>query len=320
MPNEKNVSANLTPVLTESQANNSLLNKGISLENVSAGHIRKTSSSAAYETVLQVGGSGFVSGRLVTGALSGATAEMRLFDNSVADANKIGHGFAGANSAVCASCDNANFGDGLIVQLKSDGSNPVEGLITIIPNKPGASSTLVRTAVAELSAFNPNLNSPNPPFLTLFNGTGDRRKGLIEFDLSAEPFGREVASGTLRIFAQSGITSSNIVDVYGVLLDWDVNQVTHNDRLTSTPWNTPGLGSGTDRQATAAGSIAPNAPDGDTPIDIDITGLVQQWINQEIDNNGIVIQWRDVHGQQFFIENFFAIEPTHVPQLLITYN
>lgn len=86
--------------------------------------------------------------------------------------------------------------------------------------------------------------------------SGSAMTALIMFDLSSIPAGATVDSAYLRV---TGNNSGNARDIiaYRCLVDWDADQATWDDRLTSTAWNTAGgQGSGTDRSATLMGEVS----------------------------------------------------------------
>jgi endonuclease/exonuclease/phosphatase family metal-dependent hydrolase len=102
-----------------------------------------------------------------------------------------------------------------------------------------------------------------------------RRRALIKFDTQNHvPAGAAVTSAKLTVTVKSGGTdSSRVVAAYQTTQSWDENEVTWNDRRTSTSWYTSGGDLGT-KLSQQTVSNAPGAK-----VTFDITPLVQQAVS-----------------------------------------
>jgi len=132
-------------------------------------------------------------------------------------------------------------------------------------------------------------------------GVGEGKKStLVRFnDIIGSGAGQVPASDewiyrayvTLRTGSGSWHGSPDINAIYPILKDWDEGQVTHNSRLTGTPWGTPGLGAGDDHGATASDSLAPSALS--TNYNFGVTPSVRDIIRELAPNHGWIV--RDIN-------------------------
>lgn len=130
-----------------------------------------------------------------------------------------------------------------------------------------------------------NVNRTGGPTSTDFPNFGDSR-GLFEFDLSSIPAGAVIGSATVSIYvgfnAFSPVSSRlTSVSLYQVTSDWTEMGVTYDTRPT---WNTT--------QATSMSIPAGTGSGGSIPfngyINGNITNLVQDWVDGDITNFGLV--------------------------------
>lgn len=99
-----------------------------------------------------------------------------------------------------------------------------------------------------------------------------KRYGLIKFDLDEIPQGTDLQSAKLSVFVTYKRSFNNIITAYEVLNDWN----------ESTTWsNRPDMSS-LSEDSVSVGN------DG-VYYDLDITGLVQDWVDGTADNNGIYL-------------------------------
>lgn len=111
-------------------------------------------------------------------------------------------------------------------------------------------------------------------------------KVLYRFDLPVLPDDAVVNSATLRIqsFGEGSDNTAPITaNVYAVLKPF-TNGVTWTNYDGTNPWETAGLGSGTDYEAAAITSVTFGAGYND----VDITSQYVQWQNGDEANNGLV--------------------------------
>ena len=106
---------------------------------------------------------------------------------------------------------------------------------------------------------------------------GADRRGLIKFDLSAIPPNATVNSATLYLF-ERGNKTGQATYLYRVTSAWNENTVTWNT------WTTPG---GDFDSSTVHFSFRPEQSN--CMLTIDLTGLVQAWVNGTYSNQGVLL-------------------------------
>jgi hypothetical protein len=123
----------------------------------------------------------------------------------------------------------------------------------------------------------PTSNYENNPYLLSNNNGTDH--GVIEFNVSSIPPGSTINSATLEIFEDLNCASNiNLIEAHLINTPWAENTVTW-----TTPWVTPG------------GDYGPSLGTctGDTEscnwLIFNMTSVVQQWVNNAVTNNGIMI-------------------------------
>ncbi|MCC6681348.1 MAG: DNRLRE domain-containing protein [Phycisphaeraceae bacterium] len=127
----------------------------------------------------------------------------------------------------------------------------------------------------------------------------DTARPIIQFNLATLPGGAVIDSVGLNIKLQQytyiDINNGNATvphnfSVHQMLVSWDEVQSSWNDRLTATPWNTAGLGSGTDYNATAEDTVLVDSTLQGTYLTWDITALYLSWVANPSSNHGVGIQ------------------------------
>jgi hypothetical protein len=99
---------------------------------------------------------------------------------------------------------------------------------------------------------------------------------FIQFNLSTVPAGATVTKATLRLYVDA-VTKSGSFDVYQVNNSWNENTMTFN--------TAPALGT----SATGEHPLSITSASYNQFLLIDITPLVQGWVNGSIANNGIAL-------------------------------
>ncbi|MFO0586989.1 MAG: DNRLRE domain-containing protein [Polyangiaceae bacterium] len=151
-----------------------------------------------------------------------------------------------------------------------------------------------------LSADYPGWATGDQPSLyTGKSGGGGMNRSLIKADLSAIPAGAVITSATLSLSA-SWTDANNLVSVYPVLNAW--SEATAN---ASNFDAASGIG------ASAVASFA--AGNGGTKS-VDITGLVSQWVNGGLANNGVALQEPLANSHLFW-----SSETSMKPSLTVCY-
>ncbi len=147
--------------------------------------------------------------------------------------------------------------------------------------------------------FNPRQNYGSQPLLVVTSNT----KSYLKFDLSTVPHGASVTRATLRLYVDA-VSANGKFDVYQLETAWSEG--------TLNFVNAPSLGlSATNDKPVAIGTSNLN-----NFVLIDVTTLVQSWLNGSVANNGIALALVGTNGAFSFDskENPFT---SHEPQLEI---
>jgi hypothetical protein len=125
------------------------------------------------------------------------------------------------------------------------------------------------------------------------DATGERRRGLVKFDLTNVPGNARISSATLKLYLDHTQSRTGIATTYAarqVIPAW-TESATWNKRNSTTAWATPGLGAGSDYlSSSVTGPTLGGATDGYK--DFDVTAVVANWKGNPSNdpNNGLVIR------------------------------
>ena len=121
--------------------------------------------------------------------------------------------------------------------------------------------------------------------------TQENVNSLIRFDLSGLPANVTVSEATLKLFVTSRYPENAVtLRAYRVLKNWSENEATWNDAASTTPWTVAGCQSpGGDYDAVYGDEIQGFDAVG-TWLELDVTGMVNQWVMQPAQNYGAVIK------------------------------
>ncbi len=129
----------------------------------------------------------------------------------------------------------------------------------------------------------------------------NQSNAYLRFNLSNVPAGATVTKATLRLYVD-GYLSSGSFDVFELDQPWNEFLLTWN--------NAPPLGiSATGNHPTAIG-----LPNNTTFVLVDITSLVQNWVNGTVVNNGVALALTTSHGS-FSFESKENTGTSHEPEL-----
>jgi len=119
-----------------------------------------------------------------------------------------------------------------------------------------------------------------------FGGSGNRRHGLVKFDLSAVPVGAIINSATLRLtwFSYDGNPFGKTLIAYRVTQDWIESQVTWNNAKTGSPWGAPGGVWAPEHSVSATVN-----PPMNLVVTWTVTDIVKDWISEGRDNFGFIL-------------------------------
>ncbi len=173
---------------------------------------------------------------------------------------------------------------------QSSGPDPlVWSLGSNTPDVPGnkppefyckASTLLPVLQDAWIQADNPDQVKNDDEFRIRYDSDPARhRRGLLQFDLASLPAGATITAADFYLNVKQ--TADHTVTIQALTSGWDETQVTWNDRLTTTPWGTPG--------GDLAGSYGSFAPSANGYLSADVTSLVQGWVAGSNPNEGIIL-------------------------------
>ncbi len=135
---------------------------------------------------------------------------------------------------------------------------------------------------AFLSSTNPDTNYGSTNYLSVIE------RYIFKFNLPAELSNRRILSANIGLYGwnQSAFPVGEYLYVYRVTSDWTEMQVTWNNTTTDKTWTTPG--GDFDPLAVGATEFAGGADHAFFP-EIDVTSLVQQWVDGSVDNFGLIV-------------------------------
>lgn len=155
----------------------------------------------------------------------------------------------------------------------------------------------------------------------LGSGTGERRRSLIQFDLSSIPATATVTGVTFKIYNQGTDLTNNArtMRAYRIRRNWTENQVTWNVYTTGNSWTTAGCSDTTDdRESSELGTISViNPPVAGYMSSTFSTSLIQEWVDGTFTNNGLI--WiMDTESDD--MQRFDGEDDSNPPQLVIDYD
>jgi hypothetical protein len=161
------------------------------------------------------------------------------------------------------------------------------------------------SADARIISYGGTLDRQNyaTDFLSIYTSTndGNLQRTLMQFDLSGIVLaGNErVGSAVLTLVASTAYGGNPGVpmEVYRVLAPWNEQSLTWLQRISNVPWSTPGgdfVGEGGQAYATST-----NSPATDQQVSWDVTGLVDEWVEQVNPNYGLLLRSYNHNGLTF---------------------
>jgi len=114
---------------------------------------------------------------------------------------------------------------------------------------------------------------------------------MFKFDLSAIPHPEQVAvaQATLRVYVQSRTNASTLMaSACAVNRPWVAEEATWLQADASTAWAEPGCNGEEDRSQTCSPEAEFSKADG--WVSIDVTDIVQGWLNGSLENEGLILK------------------------------
>ncbi len=146
----------------------------------------------------------------------------------------------------------------------------------------------------------PKTNYGQSPLLAVTSGAST----FIQFNLSELPPNATVSKATLRLYVDA-VTGAGTFDVYEVNTPWTEGGL----NFTNAP--APGL------SATGSKPVSISSASGNQFVLVDITTLVQDWVNGTVANNGIALKLTSSTGGVSFDSKESPLT-SHEPELEIT--
>lgn len=134
-----------------------------------------------------------------------------------------------------------------------------------------------------LSEFNPSIAYGASTILAVYEGTGNRNRTTIKFNLASIPADATILSASLSLFAltKSPGAGDDILNIHKLTTDWNEGSATWN-----TPWTNPGG----DFSATRSGFIQTDTAVNEYKESSDMSPLIQSWINDPTTNLGLLVK------------------------------
>ena len=145
----------------------------------------------------------------------------------------------------------------------------------------------------------PTTNYGTQPMILVQQGSN----GYLQFDLATLPTGAIVSKATLRLYLDS-VSGSGKIDAYQLGYVWNEGALTYN--------NAPPLGA----SATGGHPISLSGANLDEFVLIDITPLVQGWVEGTIPNDGLALSLVGTDGS-FSFDTKESTFSSHQPELEI---
>ena len=142
--------------------------------------------------------------------------------------------------------------------------------------------------------------------------------GLLQFDLSSVPPGVSISSARLQVYA-TGWGGVNIgMGAYALLRTAELAQATWNQASTGQAWGLSGCNdTNTDRRGTPESIVTTNGIN--QWYSFDVTALVQQWVNGEFANNGLLLRQTTTAAYRFLFASAEKGDVALRPKLVVNY-
>jgi len=148
----------------------------------------------------------------------------------------------------------------------------------------------------------------------------DKRAALIRFDLSSIPSGVTTERAILALYVGWRTNGHPIeLSAYELLRAWEENEATWNKALNGQAWYGAGAsGVGTDRSGEAVDVKIIQRTEG--WITLDITPLVVRWVDQGVNNYGLIIRGSETKPVEYGFWSSEWWKACRCPRLMITYS
>ena len=153
------------------------------------------------------------------------------------------------------------------------------------------------------------------------------KRSLVRFDLSGIPQPATIQSATLQLYfyrTHGGTPVERTVQCHQVLKEWNESQATWYNRLSGSPWGTPGVGfDNIDAKSSPEDSDVWGS---EYPCwkSFDITELIQRWVSGTDPNYGVILwatnesQYTD-RDEKWCYSSEYSGDVSKRPKLVVTY-
>ena len=147
----------------------------------------------------------------------------------------------------------------------------------------------------------------------------DKRAALLRFELSSIPSGVTTERAILALYIGWRTNGHPIeMSAYELLRAWEENEATWNKALDGQAWYGAGAsGVGTDRSGEAVDVKIIQRTEG--WITLDITPLVVRWVDQGVDNYGLIIRGSETEPVEYGFWSSEWWKACRRPRLMLTY-
>jgi hypothetical protein len=154
-----------------------------------------------------------------------------------------------------------------------------------VPGGCSETSTLAPVADTFINADRPDENKGGDTRFRTRPESSAEKHGLVLFDLSGVPSGAVIDAATLTLVSKNG-RSNHAVEVHALTAQWSEMGATWNSPDGVQAWAGGAFGSA-DYDAAAYGPFVPVG--GDAQVSVDVTALVDRWVNQGLANHGVLM-------------------------------
>lgn len=147
---------------------------------------------------------------------------------------------------------------------------------------------------------------------------GSVHKALIRFDLTAIPMSATVDRAILYLYVYYRSNENYLIaDAHKVLRPWIDTEANWNRARVGEYWDAPGANSPADRSEEPAATAVLDRTG--VWIEFNLTGLVQDWISDPLNNYGLIIQNSGIGNVVYYVRsNEFSVAAFR-PKLIVEY-
>jgi hypothetical protein len=168
-----------------------------------------------------------------------------------------------------------------------------------------------------LNSWGPTENLGDSEWLLVRKG--DYRASMLQFDVSVIPAGAYVQRAVLQFYVDDRTNMGTMTaSVYPVLRQWKEMEATWERAAAGVKWQVAGCNGATDRDLNPAAWMTLDGSD--MWFGLDITPLVQSWVNNPDANYGLVIKGSGTASVEYAISSREAENADKRPRLYVQYS